>query len=107
MVVTKSPPEGWRDGNDILLKAITGLRFEGADVTLALSHHGEDVIQISSDNLKASSDYFKAGLSARWTSQNPDRPTLDNAGEMVRTHRYGLTLDSQRDGYTLVRGVSS
>lgn len=97
MVVTRSTPEGWRNGNDTLLKDITGLRFEGADVTLALSQHEEDVIQISSDILKASSGYFKAGLSGRWTSQD---------SSSLNFQRYGLTLDSQRDGYTLVRGVS-
>lgn len=107
MVLTTSILEGWRDGNDILLKAITGLRFEGADVTLVLSHHEEDVIQISSEILKASSDYFKAGLSGRWTSQDSNRSILGNAEQMARTQRYGLTMDSQRDGYTLVRGVSS
>lgn len=106
MVVTRFPPDYGRGQNDVLLKAITGLRIEGADVILALSHHEEDVVQISSDVLKALSDYFKTGLSSRWTSQCVDGPIMDNTEHPLTTQRYGLTLDSQCDGCTLVRGVS-
>ena len=106
MVLTgsKSGREGY-DRNDVLLKATTGLRLEGTDVTLALSHHEEDMIQISSDLLKATSDYFKTGLSSRWISQRPKVMTVDEAEDIPTTQSYRLTMDSQRDGYTLVRGV--
>lgn len=76
-------------------------------MALALSNREEDTIYIPSDVLIASSDFFKASLSSRWSSQRKTATAVENAEHTPAIHSYGLTLDRQGGAYTLIRGVSS
>ena len=83
------------------------LRFEGANVIISLSTRSEDTLLIHSSILEHS-PYFKTGLSYRWSTSGKQIST-DSQIPVNETivHKYGLVLDADKDGYTLVGNVSA
>lgn len=92
---------------DTVHTEIRPLRLEGANVIISLSTHPEDILLIHSTILELS-PYFKTGLSYRWSTSGKQISTDSQvpAAETI-VHKYGLVLDVDREGYTLVGNVGA
>ncbi|SLM40654.1 hypothetical protein LPUS_11489 [Lasallia pustulata] len=89
---------------DNFVKAIRPLRFEGANVIIALSPRPEDVLLVHSAMMEHS-PLFKVGLSNRWSTSGKQISTDAQLPAKTTVSKYGMVLDADREGYTLVRNI--
>lgn len=97
----------FEDTYETLQTEIRPLRLDDANVIVSLSTNPEDVLLVHSAILERS-PYFKTGMSYRWSTSGKQISTDSEVpAEETIVHKYGLVLDADKEGYTLVGNVGA